>query len=254
MKIIISGALGRMGRELTRAARDANLEIVGGVDVAYSSQASDFPIVTEYAQLAVKADVLIDFSNVSALPMLLAYGVQARLPLVLCTTGYTQTEQFSIEQAADCIPILQSANMSLGINVMQQLVTVAARALGEEYDVEIIEKHHKQKLDSPSGTALMLYESVRAARNSAIHAVYGRHGRIAKRSDSEIGIHAIRGGTVTGEHEVGFYGKSEELLITHRAENRALLAEGALRAAQFLQGKPKGQFTMQDVVIEMLKA
>jgi len=253
MKIIIGGALGRMGRELTKVATDAGAEIACGVDVAYTGQEALFPIVTDYSHITAAADVLIDFSHADGLPQLLAYAVNAGMPLVLCTTGYTEAEQMSIAEAATRIPILRSANMSLGISVMQQLVGMATRALGEGYDVEIIEKHHRQKLDSPSGTALMLYDSVKAAKGAEMNAVFGRHGRNAKRVDHEIGIHAVRGGTVTGEHEVGFYGKSEEIIITHRAESRTLLAEGALRAGRFLTGKQAGQYTMGDVVAEMLK-
>ena len=252
MKIIIGGALGRMGRELAKAAVEAGVEVVCGVDVAYREQAMDFPMVTDYRQAKQAADVLIDFSNANALTNLLAYAVNASMPLVLCTTGYTEEEITAIAEAAKLIPILRSANMSLGINVMQQLVAMAARVLGEGYDVEIIEKHHRQKLDSPSGTALMLYDAVKATRSNEPTAVYGRCGRSAKRAGNEIGIHAVRGGTVTGEHEVGFYGNAEELLITHRSESRALLAEGALRAARYLAGKPAGQYTMRDVVAEML--
>lgn len=252
MKIIIGGALGRMGRELAKAATEAGMDIVCGVDVAYTGQAVDFPVVTDYALITAIADVLIDFSHADGLPHLLAYAVQAGMPLVLCTTGYTEAEQVTIADAAKRIPILRSANMSLGISVMQQLVAMATRALGEGFDVEIVEKHHRQKVDSPSGTALMLYDSVKAAKGVDMNPIFGRHGRADKRTDSEIGIHAVRGGTVTGEHEVGFYGRSEEIIITHRAESRTLLAEGALRAARFLMGEPAGQYTMHDVVTEML--
>ena len=252
MKIIIGGALGRMGRELAKCASEAGDTVLCGVDVAYEGQATDFPIVTAYRQALEGAEVLIDFSNANGLPGLLSYAIGAAMPLVLCTTGYTEEELTTIAEASHVIPILRSANMSLGINVMQQLVAMAARALGEGYDVEIIEKHHRQKLDSPSGTGLMLYESVRKERGEQTNAIFGRCGRTAKRSDDEIAIHAVRGGTVTGEHEVGFYGKGEEIILTHRAESRALLAEGALRAARFLINKPAGMYAMRDVVSAML--
>lgn len=252
MKIVISGALGRMGRELARAAAEAGDCIVCGVDSAWRGQPCDFPMVRTASEITRQAEVLIDFSNASALPGLLDFGTRAKLPLVLCTTGYTPEELATVEQAARSVPILRSANMSLGINVLQQLAALAARALGEGYDVEIIEKHHRQKLDSPSGTALMLYETVAAAKAGTTEPVYGRHGRTAKRTDGEIGLHAVRGGTVTGEHEVGFYGKGEEIILTHRAESRALLAEGALRAARFLLGMPAGLYSMQNVVERML--
>ena len=253
MKIIIGGALGRMGRELAKAAAESGVEIACGVDVAFAGQPCEFPMVTDYARIDRDADVLVDFSHPSGLAHLLAYGVNTGTPLVLCTTGYDDADLEAIRKAAEQVPVLRSANMSLGISVLQELSAMAARALGEGYDVEIVEKHHRQKLDSPSGTALMLYETVRAARGGEPEAVFGRHGRAAKRTEAEIGIHAVRGGTVTGEHEVGFYGRSEEIILTHRAESRALLAEGALRAARFLAGKPGGLYGMGDVVRGMLQ-
>lgn len=253
MRMIIGGALGRMGRELAKAAGEAGVTIAGGVDVAYTGQSADFPLVTAYADLASSADVLVDFSRADGLPALLAYGMQANLPMVLCATGYTPDEVAAIASAAGHIPILRSANMSLGVNVLTRLAAMAARALGSGFDVEIVEKHHRQKLDSPSGTALMLYDAVRGARDVEATAIHGRSGRAQPRTAGEIGIHAVRGGTVTGEHEVGFYGNAEEILLTHRAENRGLFAEGALRAAQYLAGKPAGLYSMQDVVAAMLR-
>jgi 4-hydroxy-tetrahydrodipicolinate reductase len=253
MRIIIGGALGRMGAELANDAREAGVTVVCGVDVAYDGKPGDFPVVREYAQIVEPADVLVDFSRADALPGLLAYALKARMPLVLCATGYTAEELAEITHTAETLPVLQSVNMSLGANLLCRLAAMAARALGNGYDVEIVEKHHRRKLDSPSGTALMLYEAVKREKNGEAEAVYGRRGRAAERAVGEIGIHAVRGGTVTGEHEVGFYGNGEELLLTHRAESRALFAEGALRAAQFLAGKPAGMYAMRDVVEEMLK-
>ena len=252
MKILIGGALGHMGRELAGIAAEAGVTIVCGIDVAWQGQATDYPMVSDYRDIRADADVLIDFSRADSLPRLLEYAVEARIPLVLCATGYTEVDQQAINKAAMLVPVLQSANMSLGIAVLRQLAAMAARALGDGYDVEIIEKHHRRKLDSPSGTALMLYEAVKREKNGNIVPVYGRYGRDAKRNADEIGLHAVRGGTVTGEHEVGFYGNGEEILLTHRAENRALFAEGALRAAHFLAGKPAGRYEMKDVVTEIL--
>ncbi len=252
MKIIIGGAMGRMGRELARAAGEAGIAIACGVDIAYEGQPMDFPMVKTYAEIAVQADALVDFSRADGLPGLLAYAVSAGMPSVLCTTGYTEAEVAAIGEAAGRIAVFRSANMSLGINVMQKLAAMAAKALGPRFDVEIVEKHHRQKLDSPSGTALMLYESVRGALGGEHPVINGRVGRDAKRGAGEVGIHAVRGGTVTGEHEVGFYGNAEEIILTHRAENRGLFAEGAVRAAQFIVGKPAGLYTMQDVVNDLL--
>ena len=250
MKILLGGALGRMGREVTLAAEAAGAEIAAGVDVAYAGQASAFPIAVEYAQVKADADVMIDFSRPDALPELLKLAVEKKMPVVLCATGYTDVELESIRRASEEIPVLRSANMSLGVNVLQQLVAMAARTL-EGYDIEIVEKHHRMKVDSPSGTAIMLYDAAKAEKKDA-EPVHGRYGRTERRTAHEIGIHAVRGGTVTGEHEVGFYGNGEQIILTHRAENRSLFAQGALKAAAYLLDKPAGLYSMQDVVKEML--
>lgn len=248
MKILLGGALGRMGREVTLAAEG---QIAFGVDVAYNGQPCDYPVFNGYEQFTGKADVIIDFSRPDALPELLKLAVENKMPVVLCATGYTDVELKSIEEAARQIPVLRSANMSLGVNVLQELVAMAARTL-EGYDIEIVEKHHRMKADSPSGTALMLYEAAQKEKGPQTEPVYGRYGRAEKRTTGEIGIHAVRGGTVTGEHEVGFYGSGEQVILTHRAENRALFAQGALKAARYLLDKPAGLYSMRDVVREML--
>ena len=251
MQIIIGGALGRMGRALTEACANAGVRVAAGVDVAYQGQATDYPVETGYDRLHAEVDALVDFSRPDGLPELLDYCVAHRLPAVLCATGYADAELARVAEAAKSIAILRSANMSLGVNVLQRLAAMAAKALGEGYDVEIVERHHRMKLDSPSGTALMLYDAVKAEREAS-EPVFGRHARAQRREPGEIGIHAVRGGTITGEHEVCFYGPSEELVLTHRAENRALFAEGALRAALFLKDKPAGMYDMQNVVEGML--
>ena len=252
MKIIIGGALGRMGRELALAAEGAGVEVACGVDVAYAGQAAAFPIVTGYERIPADADVLIDFSRPDALPELLHAALTRRMPVVLCATGYTDVELSSIREAAQTLPVLRSANMSLGVNVLSELVSMAARTL-EGFDVEIVEKHHRTKADSPSGTALMLYDSVKEATETLRQPVFGRYGRTAQRQPGEVGIHAVRGGTITGEHEVCFYGDGEELILTHRAEKRSLFARGALRAAAFLMDKSAGKYDMQDLIEEMLR-
>ena len=251
MELIIGGALGRMGREMTLAATEAGWDIACGVDVAYAGQPSPYPVVTGFEQVNAHADVLVDFSRPAALPELLQLILARRMPAVLCATGYTQEELTEIEKAARSVAIFRSANMSLGINVLEELAAMAARTL-EGFDVEIIERHHNQKADSPSGTAYMLYESVREQVGPETRPVYGRYGRTQKRAPGEIGIHAVRGGTVTGEHEVGFYGPGEQVLLIHRAENRSLFARGALKAASFMADKPAGLYSMRDVVRELL--
>ena len=253
MKIIIGGAMGRMGRALAEACERESEQIVAGVDVAYQGQPAAYPIVTGYEQLTQTADVVVDFSRPEGLPELLEYCLKHRTPLVLCTTGFVDEEQRRIRDASQQIAILRSANMSLGVNVLRTLAAMATRALGDDYDVEIVERHHRMKLDSPSGTALMLYDAVKDERDGHAEPVYGRQGRTQRRESGEIGIHAVRGGTLTGEHEAGFYGNGEQLLLTHRAENRSLFAQGALRAAAFLQGKPAGLYTMSDLVDDVLR-
>ncbi len=248
MKILLGGALGRMGREVTLAAEG---QIAFGVDVAYNGQPCDYPIMNGYEQFTGEADVIIDFSRPDALPELLKLALEKKMPVVLCATGYTDVEIKSIEEAAKQIPVLRSANMSLGVNVLTELVSMAARTL-EGYDIEIVEKHHRMKADSPSGTALMLYDAAQKEKGPETEPVFGRYGRAEKRTNGEIGIHAVRGGTVTGEHEVGFYGNGEQVILTHRAENRALFAQGALKAARYLLDKPAGLYSMRDVVREML--
>lgn len=252
MKIIIGGALGRMGRQLAQAAEDAGVQVACGVDVAYQGQCFDYPIVTGFDRVEQEADALIDFSRPDGLCELLTLITEKKLPSVLCATGYTDVELQQIAEAAKIVPILRSANMSLGVHVLSRLAAMARRALGDGFDVEIVEKHHRMKVDSPSGTALMLYDAVAEADSSQSTPIYGRYGRNAKRQPNEIGLHAVRGGTVTGEHEVGFYGTGEQIILTHRAENRTLFAQGALRAAGFLVGKPAGIYGMQDVVEEIL--
>ncbi|MFH1512983.1 MAG: 4-hydroxy-tetrahydrodipicolinate reductase [Bacillota bacterium] len=252
MKIIISGALGRMGRTLVDAAKSSGVAAVCGVDAAYTEQMAEFPLVRSYDQITQKADALIDFSVAANLETLLQYALEKKIALVLCVTGYTPKQLQCIADAARQIPILQSANMSFGVHVLAQLAAMAARVLGNDFDIEIIEKHHNNKVDSPSGTALMLWDAVGKEREG-LSPVFGRHGKVGERAHNEIGIHAVRGGTVSGEHEVGFYGNAEEIHITHRAENRALFARGALRGAAFLIKQPPGLYTLKDAVADMMR-
>ena len=245
MKILISGALGFMGREVARQCQAQGVEIAAGVDVAEGS--ADFPLVKTFDQAPV-ADVIIDFSKPGSLEGLLAYAVKNRVPAVLCTTGYTEEQLRQIDEAAKQVALFRSGNMSVGIALVRALIRKAATVLGDGFDVEIVETHHNRKVDAPSGTALMLYDAVKDAYDQPREAVYGRHGRDCKRQHNEIGIHALRGGTVTGEHEVSFFGASERIKISHSAENRSVFAVGALRAAEFLVGQTPGLYSMDDVV------
>ena len=248
MKILISGAAGHMGREVAIQAGAAGIEVAGGVDVA--SVQADFPVWADFTQVPV-VDCIVDFSRPASLDGLLAYAMQNRIPAVLATTGYDDAQLAAIDEAAKVIPIFRSANMSVGIALLRALSRKAAQVLGDDFDVEIVEAHHSRKADAPSGTALMLYDAVKDAYDEPREAVYGRHGRDCRRAHSEIGLHALRGGTVTGEHEVCFFGPSERITLRHSAENRSVFAQGALRAAAFLPGKAPGLYTMDDVVGEI---
>lgn len=252
MNIIISGALGRMGRELSEAAARIGVTVACGVDALYTTQTAAYPLVRTLAEVKQKADVLIDFSVPTNLEAILQFGLKERIALVLCVTGYTPSDMAAIQEASKHIPILQSANMSFGVQVLLRLAKTAARILGSEYDIEIVEKHHNKKVDSPSGTALMLAAAIDGEREP-MQLSFGRHGKTGERKPSEIGIHAVRGGTVSGEHEVGFYGAGEELLLTHRAENRALFAGGALRGAAFLVRQAPGLYSLADAAADALE-
>ena len=255
MKILLGGALGRMGREVTAAAAEAQVEIVCGVDVAYTGQPSDYPIVTAFDQATQKADVLIDFSRPSALPELLQLVRKEKMPAVLCTTGYNEAELQMIEEASREIPVFRSANMSLGVNVLRHLVQEAARALGEDFDVEIIERHHSKKVDAPSGTALMLVEALAVSLPYEPEYVYDRHMVRRPREHREIGISSVRGGTIAGDHEVLFAGKDEIIELRHCAQSREVFAAGALKAARYLAGRDApGLYGMRDLTNSLLEA
>lgn len=245
MKILLSGALGFMGREVAKLCKAQGVEIVCGVDIV-SGQA-DFPLYTDYTD-APKADVIVDFSNWKPGADLLEYAVKNRVPAVICATGLSDEQLARIDEASKVIPIFRSGNMSLGIALVRSLIRRAAMVLGENFDVEIVEMHHNRKMDAPSGTALMLYDAVKDVYDQPREVKGGRYGRDSKRQHNEIGVHAVRGGTITGEHQVGFYGPSERITISHSAENRALFATGALRAAEFLMDKKPGMYSMDDVI------
>ncbi len=248
LKILLSGACGRMGRQVAGLAEDEQTVIAAGVDVR-PEQWSDFPVYPSFSLVRQDADVIVDFSRPEGLPALLAYAKEHRLPLVLAATGYNEADLSAIKDAAKIVPVFRSANMSLGIYVLRALARQAARLL-PDFDIEIIEKHHNQKIDAPSGTALMLYDAVSAPDTVP---VFGRNGRTQKREKNEIGIHAVRGGSVPGDHEVGFYGPSETVTLAHSAQDRSIFARGALRAARFIAGQAPGEYDMDDLAQSMLE-
>ena len=252
--IILVGCLGRMGRAVTEAAKEksADLRVIYGVDVNCDGAVScGYPVVKDISEITPAGDeVIVDFSHHSAGKTLCDYAAAHDLPLILCTTGYTEDELEYIKRTSEKTAVFRSGNMSLGVNVLQMLVKQAAKLLGDDFDIEIVEAHHRNKLDAPSGTALMLADAAKAGMDGDAEYVYGRHDRSMKRPRREIGISSIRGGTIVGEHEVIFAGPKEVVRLTHTAESREVFAGGALRAAEFMKGKPAGMYSMDDVLSE----
>ncbi len=248
--VILHGCNGRMGQMIAGlCADDPEIRIVAGVDT-YTEKKNDFPVFAQIADCE-KADAVIDFSNAGALDALLAWCVEKEVPVVLCSTGFSEEQLKKVDAAGERIAVLKSANMSLGINALMDLLQKAARVLAPAgFDVEIVEKHHNQKLDAPSGTAIALADSVNEAMDGRYEYVYDRSDRRQKRGKQELGISAVRGGTIVGEHEVIFAGTDEVIELKHTAYSRAVFGKGAIAAAKFLHGKEKGYYTMKDVIAE----
>ena len=248
MKILICGVGGRMGREVARLALDGmrGATPVAGFDLL-PVDTREFPTYTEWSAVAETPDCIIDFSHHAGTAAMLEYAVEKQIPVVLATTGHTEEETEGICRAAEVIPIFHSANMSLGIALLVELAKTAAKAFPEA-DIEIVEKHHNRKLDAPSGTALLLARELQEVREDATP-VCGRSGQ-AKREKNEIGIHAIRMGNIVGEHEVIIGTDTQTVTLKHEAHSRALFAEGAIAAADFLIGKPAGLYDMKRMIEE----
>ena len=238
MKIAILGAAGRMGRKLCELAEGAGMEVVSRVDVADGFDREWSP----------DAEGVIDFSFHTAVAPAVEKAAAQKLPYVIGTTGLTPDEQARVDAAAKQIPIVQSGNYSLGVNLLLELVRKAATVLGPEYDVEITEMHHRHKKDAPSGTALMLAKSAAAGRGRPDEFVFGRRGDIGERPVGEIAVHALRGGSVVGDHTVMFAGDLERVELTHKAQDRAAFAAGALKALSWAKGRPAGVYTMRNVL------
>ena len=249
VKIIMHGCNGHMGQVISGlVAQDADAEIVAGIDIADSGKNS-YPVYTNMNDCQVEADVLIDFSSAKATDALLDYCAERKLPVVLCTTGLSEEQLAKVEETAKVTAVLKSANMSLGINTLLKLLQDAAKVLAAAgFDMEIVEKHHKLKLDAPSGTALALADSINEAMGNSYHYVYDRSERREQRDAKEIGISAVRGGTIVGEHEVIFAGPDEVIEFKHTAHSKAVFGKGAVEAAKFLAGKPAGRYDMSDVI------
>ncbi len=248
-RIIIHGCNGAMGHAVEElAAADAQIEIAAGIDRDTGKQRS-FPVYMSWEACGAEADVVVDFSTAAATDALLDACTKRKLALVLCTTGLSKEQLAHVEEAAREIPILRSGNMSLGINLLLKLVKEAAGVLlSADFDPEIIESHHRRKLDAPSGTALMLADAVRAAADDEYEICLDRHARRESRPQKEIGIQSMRGGTIVGEHDVIFAGPDEKIEIRHVAYSRSIFANGALQAAKALAGRQPGLYDMGSVI------
>ena len=250
MKIILCGASGRMGKTVADAAAEAGEEIVCGVDIVPSP--ASFPVYENFQNIKERAEVLIDFSSPQDLEERLIFCAERNIPAVLGATGYSDGDLKLIADYSARVAIFKTGNLSIGINLLQLLVKKAAQILGDGFDAEIIERHHNGKKDAPSGTALMLAKSVNEGFGGSKENVYGREGIVGERNRNEIGIHAVRGGNIVGEHEVMFAGQDEIITLSHSARSRKIFANGALKAAKWLIGKPAGLYDMNDLLAELI--
>ncbi|MBU3874819.1 4-hydroxy-tetrahydrodipicolinate reductase [Faecalicatena sp. AGMB00832] len=249
IKVLMHGCNGKMGQMITGLIKeDERLEIAAGVD-AYTGIANDYPVFESIDACDVDVDVVIDFSNAGAVDGLLDYCAGKEVPVVLCTTGLSEAQLEKVQEVSKKVAVLKSANMSMGINLLLKLLKDAAKVLGPAgYDIELVEKHHNQKVDAPSGTALALADSMNDALNHEYTYVYDRSQVRRKRDAKEMGISAVRAGTIVGEHEVIFAGIDEVIEFKHTAYSRSVFGKGAVEAAKFLAGQPAGMYDMSDVI------
>ena len=249
VKIIMHGCNSHMGQVITQLVKDdANAEIVAGIDIV-DNKDNGYPVFTDIFACDVAADVIIDFAAVAAVDNLLAYSKDRQIPLVLCTTGLSEKQLKLVKETSKDVAILKSANMSLGINTLIKLLKDAAKVFGPAgYDIEVVEQHHRLKKDAPSGTALALADSVNEALGNSYEYVFDRSKRSEQRPDKEIGISAVRGGTIVGVHDVIFAGTDEVITFNHTAYSKSVFAKGAIEAGKFLAGKPAGMYDMADVI------
>ena len=252
INVLIYGANGRMGKKVKDALQSTeDMRALCGVDITEDFSDSAFPVfgcIEDATNKVGKPDVIIDFSSRLSLEKLLPYAEKNGVPSVLCSTGYTEEDDAAVKNASRKVALFRSANMSVGVNVLISLVKQAAKAL-KGFDIEIIEKHHNRKADAPSGTAVMIADEIKEILPEKFF-VYGRNGIVGKRDKNEIGLHAVRGGNIVGEHEVIFAGENEIVTLSHSASDRALFADGAVRAAKFLCGKSRGLYDMNDLLKE----
>lgn len=249
VKVIMHGCNGKMGQVITKLIEeDEAIEIAAGVDVADHIQNS-YPVYKELALCDTEADVVIDFASAKAVDGLLDFCVEKQIPCVLCTTGLSKEQLAHVEEASKKVAVLRSANMSVGVNLLMKLLKEASPILADAgFDIEIVEKHHNLKVDAPSGTAIALADSINDAFEEKYEYVYDRSARREKRPEKEIGISAVRGGTIVGDHDVIFAGSDEVITFSHRAYSKAVFGKGAVQAAKYLAGKPAGLYNMSDVI------
>ena len=249
VRFIMHGCNGKMGQVISKIVKDdPNAQMVAGID-KYMGIANEYPVFESIEKCDVEADVVIDFSNATAVDGLLEYCVEKKVPVVLCTTGLSEEQLNKVNEAGKKVAVLKSANMSLGVNMLLKLLQDAAKVLAPAgYDIELVEKHHNQKVDAPSGTALALADSINEALGNEYTYNYDRSQVRQKRDKKEIGIVAVRGGTIVGEHEVIFAGEDEVIEFKHTAYSKAVFAKGAVEAGKFLKGKEAGLYDMKDVI------
>jgi len=247
--IILRGCNGKMGQVITEIVEaDENVIIVAGIDISQVRN-NKYPVYQSFSMCNVKADVIIDFSSPKDLIQMLDFAKRESIGIVLCTTGFSKEELVLIKETAKEIPVLRSANMSVGINLMTKLIQEAAKVLTDAgFDIEIVEKHHNKKVDAPSGTALALADAMNEVLNNEYDYKYDRTAERVMRNKKEIGFCAVRGGTIVGEHEVIFAGTDEVIEIKHTAYSKAIFAKGAVQAAKYIPGKPAGMYSMNDLM------
>lgn len=248
-KVIMHGCNGHMGKVISElVAKDDAIEIVAGIDLN-TDENFGYPVFANIMDCDVEADAIIDFSVAVAVDALLDFVKEKGIPVVLCTTGLSDEQLAKVEEVSKDVAVLKSANMSLGINTLMKLLKMATEVLADRgYDIEIVEKHHNQKLDAPSGTALALADVINETKDNRYEYVYDRSQKREKRADNEIGISAVRGGTIVGQHDVIYAGTDEVIEIQHTAYSKAVFAKGAIDAAKFLAGKGPGMYDMSDVI------
>lgn len=249
VNILMHGCNGKMGQVIKDiVSKDADTTIVAGVDIVDNID-NGFPVFTDINACNIAADVIIDFSAAVAVDKVLDYAEAKNTPIVLCTTGLSEEQLAKVDKLSKKVAVLKSANMSLGINTLLKLLQDATKVFAPaRYDIEIVEQHHNQKVDAPSGTALALADSINEAADNAYEYVYDRSTRRKKRPEKEIGISSVRGGTIVGVHDVIFAGVDEVIEIKHTAYSKSVFAKGSVEAAKYLKGKPSGMYDMRDVI------